>query len=633
MIRNFILGLAILLGGALQAQEGYGTAAPADSARGIGFTTREAWLFIDRAIGQDELWREGADSVRNALRRLLLHVSEPFDSIREDLAARDFASIPVRTGIPRVTDSVRIRWINDSTFIVDPQGWSNELYMKTVPELVYPVDLKTLSLSDSILDERGMLDSALFTPDTIYRSVLDTAALRSLDIGLYHYRETEQGLPVIHPPLARSDSNRLARLSADKAYVEYMIPGTRWEAEPSSPFHLLDNNLQLDSLQHAVTRLLDFALERDSSRLLISDVSGRSTPYWITSGSDELYRLWVKNYNNDSVTIWLGNPGPGELSLLLEDEVNFNRLDRAYISYLPRFRKEPEATLMETAALEPIPIYWDYEFHSSVAVSQTYFSNWTKGGESSFATVMDLMGKAIYNNKEASTRWTSMARLKFGTISTPDKGFRKNHDEFSLDSKFNQNAWSKIGLSASFYMKNQIARGYNYPNDSVVVSKFLNPGTMTIGIGAEYKPFEKTTLNLAPLSYKTTFVFDTARIDQTIHGIASDQRARQEFGVQLVVESEFSPLEDLKVTNRARFFSNYLNHPQNIDVDWELNVSQKIAWFFTVSLNLHLIYDDDVRFTVFGEDDNPVMNPDGSEKKVPKLQFKEFLGLTLTVDL
>jgi hypothetical protein len=179
-------------------------------------------------------------------------------------------------------------------------------------------------------------------------------------------------------------------------------------------------------------------------------------------------------------------------------------------------------------------------------------------------------------------------------------------------------------------MKHQLAPGYNYPNDSVVVSKFLNPGTMTIGIGAEYKPWAKTTLNIAPISYKTTFVLDTANIDQTIHGIAAGQRARREFGTQLVVNNEFSPMNGLDITNRARFFSNYLNKPQNIDVDWEVIVSQRINWFFTVRLNLHLIYDDDVKFTVLDENDEPVLNPDGSQRKAPKIQLKEFLGLTLS---
>ena len=72
--------------------------------------------------------------------------------------------------------------------------------------------------------------------------------------------------------------------------------------------------------------------------------------------------------------------------------------------------------------------------------------------------------------------------------------------------------------------KTQIAKGYNYPNDSVPVSKFMNPAVLTIGIGLDYKPNKNTSINFSPLSYKGTFVPDTARIDQTQYGIAKDQQ-------------------------------------------------------------------------------------------------------------
>jgi len=162
-----------------------------------------------------------------------------------------------------------------------------------------------------------------------------------------------------------------------------------------------------------------------------------------------------------------------------------------------------------------------------------------------------------------------------------------------------------------------------------VVSKFLNPATLTLGLGVEYKPFKNTTINMAPLSYKNTFVLDTAMIDQTKHGIEAGKRAKQELGTQLVVYNKVSPFKDLTIQNRLRLFSNYMNKPQNIDVDWEMIMDQKINWFFTIRLNLHLIYDDDVHFTVLDSEGVPVILPDGSEKKVAKTQFKEFIGLSL----
>ena len=202
------------------------------------------------------------------------------------------------------------------------------------------------------------------------------------------------------------------------------------------------------------------------------------------------------------------------------------RLMKEEIHHLPEFIEMPETSLYAVSEIESEPIFWEYGFGSTLSLNQTYLTNWTKGGESSFTTMMDLLGNATYNNKESKTQWINTVRLKFGTLQTAEKGFRKNNDLFEIDSKYNRNAWGKIGMSASFYMKNQLAKGYDYPNDSVPVSKFLNPATLTVGLGVEYKPIKNTTINMAPLSYKNTFVLDTALIDQTKHGIDAGRKVQ-----------------------------------------------------------------------------------------------------------
>ncbi|MCP4313502.1 MAG: DUF3078 domain-containing protein [Bacteroidetes bacterium] len=590
-----------------------------DTAVGLSiFDTSSAWIYLDQATRDTELWRSGSDKELDALQRLLDHSREPYDSARHYFRTNDFSKIPVHTGDLVMVDSVDVTWINDSTFAIDPQGWNTNLYLREEEHYVYPVAFSTLTLSDSLLDENGLLDTTLFIADTVIVAVIDTAAISALEIKLYSYLKG-----TITPPLADSVSGRSAHLSADQSEVHYFVPGNTWMADHDSPFYILKGEHHLDSLQQAVNTLLNYTRERDSTLLFINDMYGQKTPYWLTTGSDDATRFWVKNYNNDSITLWLGNPGSNEISLLLEDDINFSRLVREEIHHLPSFLEQPKRTLYEMAMLEPEPRYWDYEMSNLVSFSQTYLSNWTKGGESSFTTIMDVMGKATYNNKDAQTQWINTARLKYGTIWTKEKGNRKNHDQFEVDSKYNRNAWSKIGMSASFYFKSQIDKGFTYPNDSVAVSKFLNPGTITIGIGAEYKPMEKTTINMAPLSYKTTFVFDTAHINQTKHGVDADKWAKRELGLQVVVNNEIKPFKDFSMINKVRLFSNYLYKPQNVDVDWEIILEQKINWFFTIRLNLHMIYDDDVRFKVDKE----------SDKEVAKLQFKEFVGLTLTFKL
>ena len=67
-------------------------------------------------------------------------------------------------------------------------------------------------------------------------------------------------------------------------------------------------------------------------------------------------------------------------------------------------------------------------------------------------------------------------------------------------------------------------------------------------------------------------------------------------------------------------FSNYLNNPQNIDVNWETLIQFKVNKYISATLSTHLIYDDDIDIAVFD---------DAGEQtgKGPRLQFKEVLGI------
>ena len=100
----------------------------------------------------------------------------------------------------------------------------------------------------------------------------------------------------------------------------------------------------------------------------------------------------------------------------------------------------------------------------------------------------------------------------------------------------------------------------------------MNPAILTIGFGLDYKPNKTTSINFSPLSYKGTFVPDTAHIDQTKYGILKDKRSKNEPGASFMISNDYKPFKNLTITNRLQLFTNYINNPQNIDIDWEMIV-------------------------------------------------------------
>jgi hypothetical protein len=275
------------------------------------------------------------------------------------------------------------------------------------------------------------------------------------------------------------------------------------------------------------------------------------------------------------------------------------------------------------------PQYWKSRTEASLALNQGLLTNWVKGGESSVTTALDVTYYADYNNKPYLVSSNNFVRLKYGLIATGDQGIRTNIDLFETNSKLNHKAFGKFDFSGTMLFKTQISRGYDYPNDSVPVSRFLNPAILTLGFGLDYKPDKSTSINFSPLSYKATFVPDTGLIDQTKYGVAADRKSKHEPGASILVSHEFNPVKNITVTNRLQLFTNYINNPLNIDVDWEMILVAHLNWFTDIRLNTHLVFDDDTKTLLYDRNDDPVLGPDGLQKKTARIQFKELLGLSL----
>ncbi len=591
----------------------------------IIFSTTSASEYIINLLGSDVLWRASGDTMKLSLSRLLHHYHEPFDSVSSRLSRFNYGHInPRRTSISH-KDTLPVRWLSESVFFIDTIQLGKEPFYTLKTVMIKAVDSTVLSLMEKIPDMRFVLDSMLQIRDTITETFIDTQLLESKNVVLHELVDDQ-----IIPPLFPTNNGRSLRFLSDSSHIVITETTRAYIADSESPFYIVPGEMMPDSLRFAVETLLRFSEERDSILLFFNNLQGLSTPFWISSGKDELRRYWVKNYDNDSITIWLGNPARNNITLILEDDVQVERMTKKLADDIPITTSVPLRTLAGVKPLKEIPVHWKLGLSSAFILNQTYLSNWARGGENSLSSMLDLRATALYTNAETKKKWESSGRLRYGTVVTQEHGFRTNTDLLEFNSQYNKVLREKIDFSSVLYMKTQVDKGFKYPNDSVVVSKFLNPGTFTIGVGFEYKPSKNTSFNFSALSYKNTFVLDTANINQKRHGIDLDKRSRQEMGGQLMIRNTVTILDGLKISNAIRLFSGYLDKPQNIDVDWEINLDKQINWYFLVRVNLHFIYDDDIRFAVLDQNQKPVLLPDGSEKRVPKLQFKQFLGLTLS---
>jgi hypothetical protein len=255
-------------------------------------------------------------------------------------------------------------------------------------------------------------------------------------------------------------------------------------------------------------------------------------------------------------------------------------------------------------------------------MSQTSLTNWAAGGTNSMALngLVNLYANYTYGN----STWDNTLDLGYGKVKQGEGKFIKSDDKIDLMSKYGQKASGAWYYAVLMNFKTQMDKGYNYPNDSVMISKFMAPAYILGAIGMDYKPNDVFSAFIAPVTAKITMVNDQVLADSGAFGVDRGKKSRAEFGGYIRVAFKKDLMQNVNFGTKIDFFSNYLHNPQNIDINWEALLALKVNKFITASVSTQLIYDDDI--VIIKELDN------GTTKEVKsKIQFKEILGIGFTL--
>ena len=245
------------------------------------------------------------------------------------------------------------------------------------------------------------------------------------------------------------------------------------------------------------------------------------------------------------------------------------------------FAEEPAADTTAKPKAE-----WNKGIATTIGFSQLSLTNWAAGGAGQLTlnTYADLYA----NLTKGKFIWSNELQAGYGFIESFDTGYKKSDDRLIFDSKFGYKAAEKLYLSAVYNFRTQFARGYS---GDEIVSDFFAPAYTSLGLGIDFTPVKNVSINFAPLTGKVTMVREQEL--RTRYGNAEDQFARFELGAQLKVDAKLE-VENFKVGTTLVLFSDYLNKPQNIKVNWDVNAEAKISKFFSVTLRTNMIYDDNV---------------------------------------
>lgn len=591
-------------------------------------STRAAVEFLMSFYMNDKIWKDPDDPFRHALYRIAWYVtnspvdstmkfleSYPYDNLNYFISPIDTTSLPHIRSLPDSIMKIQIDTVKSVQLF--------DISDTTITEQILADSV--MAISDTTIIQQIMDDSIVGIRDTIFLLKTDSLTAAGSDSVV------TVGIEVQEPDtwLLQLDDSTIIRMGDSlKLYITDTL---------DIPFAEISKPGIGDSLRYAVNLLIE-EIRKDSMLVWIMNLANDSTNVWVNKKGKSFSRFWLKNEVMDSIGLWVENVGRKGIKLTLDDGIYFKKFSRHKNIDDFKFEEEkPDADLRKITPVVVKPVYWKLGAESGINFTQGYLSNWVKGGESSVSALGDFTSFANYTKNK--TKWESNFRIKYGIMKTGEKGLRKNDDLWEINTKFGQKAFGKLGreimkkhgkesLKNWYYsflisLKSQIAAGYNYPNDSVIVSSFMSPGRLFFVLGLDYKPSKTTSLLVSPVTSKLTIVRDTINIDQTKYGLDPDRKIKSEMGGYVKAKFLLKISDDISLDNKLTLFTNYLENPQNIDIDWEVTLKMRINYYINANISTHLIYDDNIQVPIFDSEGIKI----GSG---PRIQFKELISIGFT---
>jgi hypothetical protein len=241
------------------------------------------------------------------------------------------------------------------------------------------------------------------------------------------------------------------------------------------------------------------------------------------------------------------------------------------------------------------------------------------------------------NYKKGRVAWDNLLLWQFGVQklgagplpALPNSGsrpFQKSIDEFRFGSKvgYSIKENSKLYYAADLAVLSQVTPTYkdNFLSDFSApgagpISKFFAPGRVNLSIGIDYKPLDNLSIYYSPVGYQGLFVLDEDLSNAVVKNAASEISGSI-FGNEIELSADKKTLISAKksahqvgsvlkgkyankyfkdrvlFTSDLMLFSNYLNNPQNIDVNWMNEFGFNVYKGLSISVLANIFYDHDI---------------------------------------
>ena len=379
-----------------------------------------------------------------------------------------------------------------------------------------------------------------------------------------------------------------------------------------------------DSLRRAAAWLAGFANLFDNVQVNLMNLSSSSAPLVLSNAGRFFTRVWLKNQQNDSISVLVQSLDKRSMQLVIEDGVTFSRFrQQAVKDFDFTTLNRPNSNLEKISKRYQAYTPWTIGGNGNLGFTQTYLNNWKKGGKSALSILVVAKGFANFSSEKV--KWENSGEIRNGWIKPGDDKIQKNDDKLEFTSRLGISAFQKWYYSTEADFETQFFNGYKYPDRTKPISGYMAPAKFLFKLGLDYKPNKTFSLLISPLTSKLVFIQDTLKVNKLNYGIQPGKKSIWQPGINTDLIYKKNITSTILFETKYKMFLNYLKPFRDIDLNWENTLTVQLNDYISMQVMTHSIYDSKILFDKVDKNGNPVLDANGKKIMEPKWQFKEFL--------
>ena len=252
----------------------------------------------------------------------------------------------------------------------------------------------------------------------------------------------------------------------------------------------------------------------------------------------------------------------------------------------------------EAKAKDTTNMGWKRGGNFVLLFNQSAFNNeWLGGGTSSIAGNAGL--NYDFNYKTPELIWDNKFIAAYGINKLKGQETTKSDDRLEFTSLLGKKAKGYWFYSGFLNFRTQMDAGFVKVTDPVTSetvfiknSHFMSPAYLQAGPGMLWKKSDNLKVNIAPATSRLIYVHKHFTEFGAAFGVEQGESTRFEFGAALNGYYKFNIMENVSMENILNLYSNYLDKPQNVDIDYQMNLVMKINKYISTNVAFQAIYDD-----------------------------------------